>query len=56
MNLSQIKLDNKARRQDLIRPKSTIDNTYKSYADSEYEKKKTAERQSIINQLNRAYQ
>ena len=52
MNDGQIKLDNTARRIDIVIPTKTIQ-SFKSYADSEFEKKRAAKKKEIIDQINR---
>ena len=53
MNVGQIKLDNKERRQDIITPSRNIDKSFKAQAQSDYEKKKEEERRNIMDQINR---
>jgi flagellar motor switch protein FliM len=54
MNEGQIKIDNKQRRVNLIIPTQSINQNYKSQADSDYDKKKQEEKKKIFDQLNRA--
>jgi flagellar motor switch protein FliM len=54
MNEGQIKIDNKQRRVNLIIPTQSINQNYKSQADSDYDKKKQEEKRRIFEQLNRA--
>lgn len=54
INEGQIKIDNKTRRIDLIIPTSSINETFKSQAQTDYEKKKEEEKRQIREQINRA--
>lgn len=52
MNDGQIKLDNVERRINVVVPTKTIQ-SFKAYADSEFEKKRKAKKKAIIDQINR---
>lgn len=52
MNDGQIKLDNVDRRVNIVIPTKTIQ-SFKSYADSEFEKKRKEKKKAIIDQINR---
>ena len=54
MNNGQMKIDNKKRRINLLIPTQSINQNFKSQADSDYDKKKQEEKQKIFDQLNRA--
>lgn len=52
MNEGQLKLDNVERRVNIVIPTKTIQ-SFKAFADSEFEKKRKAKKKAIIDQINR---
>lgn len=53
MNDGQLKLDLSSKKKPIVIPDQLIDNTFKSQAESDYEKKKREQRKAILDQLNR---